>query len=131
MVDAAPSTATAIAAYRASQQLDRRPLAILARVYDELRLALASAIAAYERRALDQMCRHAGRATQILLVLDAALDLAPPETAGLQRFHRRLRQAVNRLLIDDSAIPTIQAGAIQLNSMSAMFLAAKNQHYRQ
>jgi flagellin-specific chaperone FliS len=113
--------AEGLAAYRASQFLDQRPAAVLAAVHAELYRALASAMSAYERRALDEMCRHNVRATQILSGLSAAFEAAGAGVAMLHDFYGRIQSAVNGLLVDQSATETLQESLIQLRMMSTAF----------
>jgi hypothetical protein len=121
MADVSSHLARATAAYRASQQLDPRPGALLASVHDRLRLSLASAISAYEAGALDQMCRDNERSTQLLNALLAALNPAAAELGGLLAFYRRTQFALNRMLTSSDAINTARFCLNHLNSMSREF----------
>jgi flagellin-specific chaperone FliS len=121
MADVSSQLARATAAYRASQQLDPRPGALLASVHDRLRLSLASAISAYEAGALDQMCRHNERSTQLLNALQAALNPAAAELEGLLAFYRRTQFVLNRMLSNADAINTARFCLSHLNSMSREF----------
>jgi flagellin-specific chaperone FliS len=69
---------------------------VLAAVHEELYGAIASAKSAHEAKALDQMCRHAARATQILMVLSTSLDFsaAGQDGAMLRRFYRSLLETL-------------------------------------
>lgn len=82
----------AFGAYAAAQNLNQSPRDVLAAVHEELYRVIASAKSAHEARSLDQMCRHAARATQILMVLSTSLDFsaAGPDGAMLRSFYRFL-----------------------------------------
>jgi hypothetical protein len=114
--------ARAAAAYRSSQQLDRRPAAVLAAAHQELARRLAAAIAAYQRRALDETCRCNAQAVQLLGGLIAALQDRSPETNRLADDYRRLRDALNRLLLDPAEIQTLQSGVEWSKNLTRMFL---------
>ena len=121
MADVSYQAAQATAAYRASQQLDPRPGALLAAVHDRLRLSLASAISAYDAGALDQMCRHNERSTQLLNALLAALNPATAELGELLAFYRLTQFALNRMLSNGDAINAGRFCLNHLNSMSREF----------
>lgn len=121
MGDVNVRTGQAVAAYRASQNLDTRPSAVLAQVHDELRLSLASAISAYERGALDQMCRHNARATQLLGALCSTFNTSGGGVLELLAFYRRIQFAINRMLCDESEIVVARNCLNHLNSMSLAF----------
>lgn len=86
------TNARALGAYAAARSLNQNPRDVLAAVHEELYRAIASAKSAHEAKALDQMCRHAARATQILMVLSTSLDFsaAGPDGAMLRGFYRSL-----------------------------------------
>lgn len=88
----AAANSQALGAYAAAGRLQQSPRDVLAAVHEELYRVIASAKFAHERRALDQMCRHAARATQILMVLSTSLDFAAagPDGATLRSFYRFL-----------------------------------------
>jgi flagellin-specific chaperone FliS len=88
----APLNTRALGAYAAARDLNQNPRDVLAAVHEELYRAIASAKSAHEAGALDQMCRHAARATQILMVLSTSLDFsaAGADGAMLRRFYRSL-----------------------------------------
>jgi len=118
----ANQAAAASAAYRTSQQLDQRPAAVLAAVHQELASVVNSAIAAYRRRALDEMCRHNARAVHLLWGLMAALDGHSPETGRLVEGYARLRDAINRVFVDSNEINTLEAGVEWLRQLTRNFL---------
>ena len=111
------------AAYRSSQQLDQRPAAVLAAVHQELAVVRSSAIAAYRQRALDEMCRHNARATQLLWGLITALQDRSPETNRLVADYARLRTALNMVLFDSNEINILERGLEWVRSMTRSFLA--------
>lgn len=115
------ASAQAAAAYRSSQKLDQRPAAVLAAAHRELAGMLASAIAAYERRALDEMCRCNARTVQLLWGLTMALRVRSPETDRLVQGYARLIDALNRLLSEPSAIVTLTEGLEWAKSLTRMF----------
>ena len=121
MADASYHVAQAAAAYRAQQHLDPRPGALLAAVHDRLRVSLAAAISAYEAGALDQMCRHNERSTQLLNALLAALNPAAAELRDLLAFYRHAQFSVNRMIATPDAINAARSCLIHLNSMSSAF----------
>lgn len=86
----------AMGAYAAARDLNQNPRDVLAAVHEELYRAIASAKSAHEAGTLDQMCRHAARATQILMVLSTSLDFsaAGPDGAKLRRFYRSLLETL-------------------------------------
>lgn len=92
----APLDAKAFGAYAAAGRLSQSPRDVLAAVHEDLYRAIASAKSAHEAGALDQMCRHAARATQILMVLSTSLDFsaAGPDGAMLRRFYRSLLETL-------------------------------------
>jgi flagellin-specific chaperone FliS len=92
------ANAKAFGAYAAARNLNQNPRDVLAAVHEELYRAIASAKSAHEANALDQMCRHAARATQILMVLSTSLDFAAagPDGATLRRFYRFLLDELTR-----------------------------------
>jgi hypothetical protein len=116
------AAAQAAAAYRSSQQLDQRPAAVLAAVHQELAGLLASAIAAYERRALDEMCRANARATRLLWGLVSAFRGRSPETDRLVADHVRLIDALNRLQFDPAAIDELRVALDWSKKLTRMFL---------
>ena len=111
----------AFAAYRASQNLDTRPCAVLAAVHDALRFSLSSAISAYERGALDEMCRHAERVTHLLGGLCSTFRASGAGTSELVTFYQRTQFALNRILCDEREIVVAHDCLNRLNSMSLMF----------
>jgi hypothetical protein len=113
----------ASAAYRTSQQLDQRPAAVLAAAHQELAVVLTSAIAAYRRRELDEMCRHNTRAIQLIWGLITALQGHSPETNRLVADYGRLRDALNMVLVDPKEINTLEQGVEWLRAMTRQFLA--------
>ena len=113
----------ASAAYRSSQQLDQRPAAVLAAAHQELAIVLSSAIAAYRRRALDEMCRHNARAIQLIWGLITALQGHSAETNRLVSDYGRLRDALNMVLVDPNQINTWEQGVEWLRTMTRQFLA--------
>lgn len=117
----------ALAAYRASQRLDQRPVAILAAVHGQLYAALASAKSAYEARALDQMCRHAERASRLMGGLVAALDPSVSSAAAeLSVFYGRTQNALNRIQHDRDASSVLHQSIIMLRAMCSEFYAKIN-----
>jgi flagellin-specific chaperone FliS len=92
----APLNSKALGAYAAARNLNQSPRDVLAAVHEELYRAIASAKTAHEAKALDQMCRHAARATQILMVLSTSLDFsaAGPDGAMLRSFYRSLLETL-------------------------------------
>ena len=114
------------AAYRASQRLDERPIAVLVALHDQISHAMASAISAHDAGALDQTCRHAARATHLLGGVLAALNPCDDETFELRAFYGALRSALNRLLSDKSAMERLRRGLDRLNSMSVMLRSEMN-----
>jgi flagellin-specific chaperone FliS len=90
------TNARALGAYAAARNLNQSPREVLAAVHEELYRAIASAKFAHEAKALDQMCRHAARATQILMVLSTSLDFsaAGQDGAMLRRFYRSLLETL-------------------------------------
>ena len=92
----AATNSRALGAYAAAGRLNQSPRDVLAAVHEELHRAIASAKTAHEAGALDQMCRHAARATQILMVLSTSLDFAAagPDGAMLRRFYLSLLEAL-------------------------------------
>jgi flagellin-specific chaperone FliS len=90
------TNAKAFGAYAAARNLNQNPRDVLAAVHEALYGAIASAKSAHEAGALDQMCRHAARATQILMVLSTSLDFsaAGPDGAMLRRFYRSLLETL-------------------------------------
>ena len=92
------TNARAFGAYAAAGRLNQSPRDVLAAVHEELYRAIASAKSAHEAKALDQMCRHAARATQILMVLSTSLDFAAagPDGATLRQFYRFLLDELTR-----------------------------------
>ena len=90
--NARASHQAAMGAYAAAGRLNQSPRDVLAAVHEALYGAIASAKSAHEAGALDQLCRHAARATQILRVLSTSLDFsaAGPDGAMLRRFYRSL-----------------------------------------
>lgn len=121
MGEVSARTNEAVAAYRASQNLDTRPSAVLAQVHDELRRSLASAISAYEQGALDQMCRHNARATHLLGGLCSTFDASGDGVQELLAFYRRVQFAINRMLRDEREIIVVRNCLNHLNSMSLAF----------
>ena len=114
--------AKAASAYRSSQQLDQRPAAVLAAAHQELAIVLSSAIAAYRRRTLDEMCRHNARAVQLLCGLITALHGHSPEADRLAAHYIRLRSAVNMALLDANEINVLEEGVAWLRTMTRSFL---------
>jgi hypothetical protein len=114
--------AQAAAAYRSSQQLDQRPAAVLAAAHQELAGLLASAIAAYQRRALDEMCRANARAARLLWGLASAFRGGSPETDRLVADYLRLVDAFNRLQFDPAAIDELREALDWLRKLTRMFL---------
>lgn len=90
------ANARAFGAYAAAGRLNQSPREVLAAVHEELYRAIASAKGAHEAGALDQMCRHAARATQILMVLSTSLDFkaAGPDGPMLRRFYLSLLETL-------------------------------------
>jgi len=84
------TTNQALSAYAASSRLTANPRDVLASVHEELYRAIASAKFAHEQGRLDQMCRHAMRATQILTALSTTLDFsaAGKDGATLRKFYQ-------------------------------------------
>lgn len=118
--------ARANAAYRASQRLDERPIALLVGLHEQIAYAVVSAISAHDRGALDQTCRHAERATHLLGGLIAALNPYSGEVFELRAFYGGLRSALNRLLSDTTAKERLRSGLDRLNSMSALLRSEMN-----
>jgi hypothetical protein len=112
----------AASAYRSSQQLDQRPAAVLAAAHQELGIVLSSAIAAYRRRSLDEMCRHNARALQLLYGLSVALEGHSAETNQLVADYARLRNAINMVMFDAKEINTLERGAEWARTMTRSFL---------
>jgi flagellin-specific chaperone FliS len=104
------ANARALGAYAAAGRLNQSPRDILAAVHEELYRAIASAKTAHEAGALDQMCRHAARATQILMVLSTSLDFAAagPDGAMLRRFYLSLLEALTDASRRSSMSPSYQ-----------------------
>jgi hypothetical protein len=115
------AAARAAAAYRSSQKLDQRPAAVLAAAHQELARTLTPAIAAYERRALDEMCRCNARAVQLLWALTMALRGRSPETDRLVQGYARLIDALNRLLYEPTAMKTLGEGLEWAKELTRMF----------
>lgn len=90
------TNARAFGAYAAAGRLNQSPREVLAAVHEELYRAIASAKSAHEAQALDRMCRHAARATQILMVLSTSLDFsaAGQDGARLRSFYRFLLETL-------------------------------------
>jgi flagellin-specific chaperone FliS len=106
----APLNTRAYGAYAAARSLNQNPRDVLAAVHEELYRAIASAKSAHEAKALDQMCRHAARATQILMVLSTSLDFsaAGPDGAMLRRFYRSLLETLTEATRRSSMSPSYQ-----------------------
>jgi flagellin-specific chaperone FliS len=104
------TNARALGAYAAARNLNQNPRDVLAAVHDELYRAIASAKSAHEARALDQMCRHAARATQILMVLSTSLDFsaAGPDGAMLRSFYRSLLEMLTEAARRSTMSPSYQ-----------------------
>jgi flagellin-specific chaperone FliS len=88
----------AFSAYAASSRLTASPRDVLASVHEELYRAIGSAKFAHEQGRLDQMCRHAMRATQILTVLSTSLDFsaAGPDGKTLRSFYQYVLDSMVR-----------------------------------
>lgn len=110
MTTNAPLNTRAYGAYAAARSLNQNPRDVLAAVHEELYRAIASAKSAHEAKALDQMCRHAARATQILMVLSTSLDFsaAGPDGAMLRRFYRSLLETLTEATRRSSMSPSYQ-----------------------
>lgn len=106
----APLNTKALGAYAAARSLNQNPRDVLAAVHEELHRAIASAKTAHEAKALDKMCRHAARATQILMVLSTSLDFsaAGPDGAMLRRFYRSLLKALTEATRRSTVSPSYQ-----------------------
>lgn len=104
------TNARALGAYAAARNLNQNPRDVLAAVHEELYRAIASAKSAHENRALDQMCRHAARATQILMVLSTSLDFsaAGPDGAMLRGFYRSLLETLTEAARRSTVSPSYQ-----------------------
>lgn len=104
------TNARAFGAYTAASRLNQSPRDVLAAVHEELYRVIASAKTAHEAGALDQMCRHAARATQILMVLSTSLDFAAagPDGAILRRFYLFLLKALTDASRRSSMSPSYQ-----------------------
>ncbi len=104
------ANARALGAYAAARNLNQNPRDVLAAVHEELHRAIASAKSAHEAGALDQMCRHAARATQILMVLSTSLDFsaAGQDGAMLRRFYRSLLETLTEASRRRSMSPLYQ-----------------------
>jgi flagellin-specific chaperone FliS len=115
--------ANAAAAYRASQQLDARPAAVLAGVHEELHRVVSSVISTYRARVLDEMCRHAERASQILLLLDLAMQspAGGPGGVELRRFYAGMRRNVSRIQMEQTAQASLQEDLGMLRMLSIEF----------
>ncbi len=123
MGEANAYAARAMSAYRASQRLDQSPAAILAAVHEDLVRSLEQAKFAYESKALDQMCRHAGRCSQILQALVTVLRFpdAGVNGARLQQFYRQIQRDVTRFLIDENVTKKLDSAVITLREMCREF----------
>lgn len=104
------TNARALGAYAAARNLNQNPRDVLAAVHEELYRAIASAKSAHETRALDQMCRHAARAAQILMVLSTSLDFsaAGPDGAMLRGFYRSLLETLTEAARRSTVSPSYQ-----------------------
>jgi len=111
----------AMAAYKATQQLDERPAAVLARAHEELARVLGSAISAHDERRLEEMCRHNARAVQILSTLAAAFHGPTPALEQLRSMYLRARRAVNGLLLQPNAADTVREAQAWARDMAMSF----------
>jgi flagellin-specific chaperone FliS len=121
MTNSAYPAFQALAAYKATQQLDERPNAVLARTHEELARTLAAAISAYEAKKLDEMCRHNARAVQILATLVAAFHGDTPGLDRLRGMYARARRAVNGLLLEPTAVETVRQAQTWAREMATSF----------
>jgi len=115
--------ANAAAAYRASQQLDARPATVLAEVHEELHRVVAAVISTYRNRVLDQMCRHAERAGQILVLLDLTMQspAGGPGAVELRRFYGGMRRNIARIQMEHAAHAALQEDLGMLRMLSLEF----------
>lgn len=111
----------ALAAYKATQQLDERPSTVLARTHEELVRVLGSAISAYEGGKLDEMCRHNARAVQILSTLISAFQGPEPQHVRLRGMYARVRRGVNGLLVEPEASDIVRSAQVWAREMAASF----------
>ena len=118
-----PQSAVAHSAYRASQKLDLSPASVLAAVHEELYRTVQAANSAYERRALDQMCRELEGAAKILHGLRAALDFSAAGEDGrrLDAHYLRILLLLNRCLHFSDVSGVLQSVMDDIRSMSVIF----------
>lgn len=118
-----PYPAAAFRAYAAASVQAHGPRQVLLLLHEAMARELIQAKAAYERRALDQMCRHIEACTKILLALTCNLDFAAAGPGGdqLRLHYQRLMRRIGRIARETNVTGSIQLSVGIIQEMCKSF----------